>query len=84
MIGGGVHEGKISGWIREVALGGVEIDKACAAANDGIFAGGNEHSAIPGGIEQDTGELGEGGFVEAIQDFVEEKQARAGDDGSGD
>jgi hypothetical protein len=84
MRGGGVHEGKISGWIRKVALGGVEIDEACAAANDGIFTGGNEDGAIPGWIEQDIGEFGEGSFVEAIQDFVEEKQARAGDEGSGD
>lgn len=84
MRGGGVHEGWGSGWFREVALGVVEVDEACAAANDGFFAGGNQDGAIPRWIEKDAGEFGEGGFVEAIQDFVEEKQARAGDDGSGD
>jgi hypothetical protein len=81
---GGVHEWGRSGRFGVVALGGVEVDEAGAAADDGFFSSGDENGAIPGRIEQDIGEFGEGGFVEAIQDFVEEKQARAGDDGPGD
>ncbi len=81
---GGVHEWGRSGRFGVVALGGVEVDEAGTATDDGFFSSGDEYGPVVRGIEEDAGEFGEGIFVEAIENFVEEEKARAGNDGACD